>query len=185
MKGLTIISLIVAIASSVSAQPGGERDKELSLSASYQNISGSGSNGSSGLILISPRIGFFFAKGFEIEPELLLLLSPGSDAIYMLSGNLSYNVLSAGRSVPFFLAGYGIANTIPLFNVPFLRTPFIGVLNLGAGVKAFLSEDIAIRVEYRFQNFVGSDLYGTPPYTYTENIDVQMHTVHIGITVLL
>ncbi len=54
----------------------------------------------------------------------------------MLNGNLVYNCSRDGKTVPFLLAGYGVANTIPIYNVPaFYLGMMIGVLNLGAGIR--------------------------------------------------
>ena len=125
-------------------------------------------------------------QGFEIEPEILLMLSSGSDPVYVLNGNISYNFLTAGKTVPFILAGYGLANTVPFFGVPLLRTDFVvGVLNLGGGVKAFVREDIAVRVEYRYQTFSGEgETTISSSYSYTHKVDVRMHTVQFGISIL-
>ncbi len=115
------------------------------------------------------------------------MLSSGSDPVYMINGNVSYNFISTSRGVPFLLVGYGLSNTVPFFNVPFTRTDFgVGVLNLGIGMKMFLKEDIALRVEYRFQKFTGegeTTTYGT--YSYTRKVDTRIHNVQIGISIFL
>jgi len=180
--------LLIALTATASlAQPREERNHELSLSGSYQNYSSESSSGSSGAFLISPRLGFYVVQGLEIEPEFLVMLSSGSDPVYVLNGNISYNFLSAGKTVPFILAGYGLANTVPFFGVPLLRTDFtVGVLNLGAGIKAFVKEDIAVRVEYRFQVFSGEgETTISSSFSYTHKVDITVHTVQFGISILL
>lgn len=187
MKIARLMVIIVLTATTVHAQPREGKTRELSLSGSYQNYSSGNSSGSSGAFFISPRLGFFVLEGLELEPEILLLLSSGSVPAYLLNGNISYNFISAGKSVPFVLLGYGIANTVPLFNVPFLSTDFgVGVLNAGAGVKIFLKENIALRVEYRYQKFSGEGSTGIIGFfTYTQRVDTRIHTVQFGLSVLL
>lgn len=187
MKPLQLILITALAATSLLAQPREGRNKELGLSGSYQNYSSGSGSGSSGALLVSPRLGFYIAGGLELEAEILALFSSGIDPVYMLNGNVSYNFLSAGRGVPFLLLGYGVANTVPFFNVPITRTDFaVNVLNIGGGVKAFLSDDIALRVEYRYQKFTGQGSttnYGF--YSFAEKIDTSIHTVQFGFTVLL
>lgn len=131
-------------------------------------------------------MGFFVYKGLEIEPEVLFMVGSGADPVYMLNGNISYNFISKGKVVTFLLAGYGLANTVPLLNIPLIRTDFtVGVLNLGFGIKSFLKDDIAIRVEYRYQNFTGQKEITNFYYSYSEKVDTRIHTVQFGISILL
>jgi opacity protein-like surface antigen len=135
---------------------------------------------------LSPRLGFFVNKGLEIEPEILFMVGSGADPVYMLNDNISYNFISKGKVVPFLLAGYGLANTVPFFNLPLFRTDFtVGVLNLGIGIKSFLTDDIAIRVEYRYQNFTGQKEITNSYYSYTEKVNTRIHSVQFGISILL
>ena len=159
----------------------------MSISGSYQNYSSEGSSGSSGAFLISPRFGFFVVEGLELEPELLFMVSSGSDPVYMLNGNISYNFTHSGTTVPFLLAGYGVANAIPFFNVPLSKMDFtVGVLNLGAGTKIFFNENVALRVEYRYQSFNGENTrVFAGSFSYTEKVDLRIHTIQFGFSVLL
>lgn len=187
MKTLQFLLIIALTSTSMLAQPREGKNKELSLSGSYQNFSSGSGSSSSSAFLISPRLGFFVVEGLELEPELLFLLSSGSDPVYMLNGNVSYNFLTQGKGIPFLLVGYGLANTVPVFNVPFIRTDFrVDVLNLGGGVKAFLSEDIALRLEYRYQKFTGQGVtvnYGL--MSVSQKVDARIHIVQFGLSVLL
>jgi len=187
MRSLLIVVLVGLMATPLLAQPGEGRNTELSLSASYQNYSTSEGTSSTYALLFSPRMGFFFSDGFEFEPELLMLLSTGTSATYSLNANVSYNFIPSGKSMPFLLLGYGIANTVPFLNVPLMRTDFsVGVLNVGAGVKEFLSEDIALRFEYRYQKYSGQGSTSDYSYyTYTQKVDTKIHTVQLGVSVLL
>lgn len=187
MKFYQCILIVIMTSTVFFAQPNETKKVELSLSGGYQNYSSGSGSGSTGALLLSPRVGFYVYKGLELEPELLFLLSSGSDPMYMINGNISYNFISDGKAVPFLLVGYGLANTVPFFNLPIAKTNFnIGVLNLGIGIKMFLKEDIALRVEYRFQKFSGqseSTHYGS--YSYSQKIDTRIHSVQIGISILL
>ena len=185
----TFCLMMVTMAATVSSfgQPREGSAIEMSLSGTYQHTSsGSGSKGT-GAFIISPRVGFFVLKGLELEPEVVCMFSSLNDPVYILNGNVSYNFISGKRGVPFVLVGYGIANTIPFLGVPFTRTSFaIKVLNVGAGLKVFLKEDVALRVEYRFQTFTGEgeeSSYGY--YSYSHKVDIEVHTVQFGLSVLL
>jgi hypothetical protein len=187
MKTICLMILMLTAASPSFGQPREGREFEMSLSGSYQHVSsGSGSSGT-GAFLVSPRVGYFVLKGLELEPEIVCMLTSVNDPVYMFNGNISYNFISEKRGVPFVLVGYGIANTIPFFGVPFTRTSFmINVLNVGVGLKVFLHDDVAIRVEYRFQAFNGEgeeSSYGY--YSYSHKVETQVHSVQFGFSVLL
>ncbi len=177
----------VALASSISfGQVNWDKTRELSLTASYQNRSSGNSSGSTSSLLVSPRLGFFVVKGLELEPELLFMISTGSDPIYAVNGLASYNFISEKGTIPFVLVGYGIANTVPFFNVPFIGTSFrVGVLNLGFGIKARLSEDVWLRIEYRYQRYSGTGSVNPYiGYSYTQSIDSRINTVQFGLSYL-
>ncbi len=190
MKTFGVAIMMILVAASLAAQPREEKNFELSLSGSYQYFSfGEGSDGS-GAFLISPRLGVFIVEGLEFEPEVLLMFASERDPVYVLNGLLSYNFLSVGKAVPFLLAGYGVANTVPFFNVPLTSYDFsVGVVNAGAGVKVFLSEDIALRIEYRFQRFTGegeyTSNYGFGSFSWTQKVDTRIHSAQFGISILL
>lgn len=185
----TILPLILTILTAVSSfgQPREGSNIELSLSGSYQHTSSGSSSNGSGALLVSPRMGFFVWKGLEIEPELVCMFVSQNDPVYIFNGNVSYNFISGHRGVPFVLVGYGIANTVPFFGVPLTRTTFaIKVLNVGAGLKVFLHEDVALRIEYRFQSFTGEgeeSVYGY--YSYSHKVETEVHAVQFGLSVLL
>jgi len=187
MKTLPFIMTLALAACASPAQPRDGRDKELSLSGSFQSYSSGGSSGSSSAFLISPRFGFFVVEGLELEPEALLMLASGSDPVYVVNANVSYNFVASKQRVPFLLIGYGRANTVPFFNVPIRQMGFgVGVFNVGAGVKIYLSQDIALRIEYRFQRFYGEGEPTTSAdYSFTERIDTRIHMVQFGFSVLL
>ncbi|MBI5474452.1 MAG: outer membrane beta-barrel protein [Ignavibacteriae bacterium] len=187
MKPLAKCLLFVAFVLSAQAQPREGKTRELSISGSYQNYSSGSGSSSSSAFLICPRFGIFVVQGLEVEPEFIAMLATGGSA-YVLNGNLSYNVIGAEKVVPFVLLGYGIANTLPLFNVPMTKYEFtVGVLNVGAGLKVFLRDDVALRLEYRFQNFKGEQKQHISGliYSYARKVDTQLHTVQFGLSLLL
>jgi hypothetical protein len=150
------------------------RKTELSFSLSIQSFpDGGGSSHTSGLIAF--RGGFFVYEGPSVEPEFVALF--GGDGV-MANGNLVYNFFANTMNVPYVLAGYGLANTIPTHNVPAVRLSMTrGVLNLGAGVKMFIADNVGIRVEYRFQNFVDGGVFSS------QRVDQQLHTLQFGIVI--
>ena len=183
MKMLQFAVLSALATLSLIAQPRDGMNTELSLSGAYENRSVGSNSGDLGWLLINPRLGFYVFKGLELEPEMVFMIS-GASPMYVLNGNVSYNFISAGNSVPFLLIGYGRANTVPFFNVPLGGLGFgVNVLNLGGGMKVILNKDIAVRFEYRFQKFTGQE--AIPGYSSDEQVDARIHTVQFGLSVLL
>lgn len=156
--------------------------REVSFSGGYQDFtSGSGSN-SSGLILLSPRIGVFVFKGLELEPEVILMLSSGSSPVYVANGNVSYNFASTRKEIPFVLIGYGVANAVPIFNLPVSNIGYrVDVFNAGAGLKFRASDDIIFRFEFRYQRFSGTDrTHFYTDYAYNSNTNITVRSVQFG-----
>jgi len=187
MKGIAVALLAILVTVPSYSQIRGGKATEFSISGSFQSISREGSDNSSSALLLSPRVGWFVAGGLEIEPEFLLMLGEGAGFSYVLNGNIAYNFDVDSGGIPFLLAGYGYANTVPVFGVPFTSPDYgLGVLNLGAGLKIFFASDVALRLEYRFQNYTGSGgTYTYPGYSYTRDTDLTIHIVQFGISVLL
>lgn len=187
MKTICLVMLALVVVTTSFGQPREGRNFELSLSGSYQHYASGSSSSGSGALLVSPRLGYFVFKGLEVEPEIICLFGSSGDPVYMANGNLSYNFISDRPAVPFVLVGYGMANTVPVFGVPFTRTSFaIGVLNVGAGMKVFLHEDVALRLEYRYQAFTGEgEDTNIGYYAYTHKVEAYIHTVQFGFSVLL
>jgi hypothetical protein len=189
MRSLLFAAMCLYATVSALAQPDDSRRVELSLSATFQSMKLDPDQESSDALLLLPRVGVFVVEGLEIEPEILFMSRSRYVPLYALNGNISYNFLKLDKSVPFVLAGYGVANSIPYFHVPYFETPFtVGVLNLGGGLKAFIRENIAIRVEYRYQRYQGEEQRdGFLPFSrpYTQKVEVVMHLAQFGLSVLL
>jgi hypothetical protein len=151
-------------------------DKELSIAASFMSRKFERADEAWHAINLATSIGIFVTDGFEIEPEILISKYKDEDMGIVLSGNLAYNFnTSNGNPVPFILGGAGYANTIIFLP----RAAYEGdeddnwtVINGGAGLKIFISKPIALRLEYRFQKFLG-------------DTDVTNHIIFFGVSVFL
>ena len=133
------------------------------------------------------RPGYYIVEGLDVEPEFLLAATDGVPPSFSISGNLAYNVMVPGSHVAgFVLAGYGTGNTIPATRNLFSR-PYggfdIGVLNLGAGLKFFLSERVALRTEYRFQKYSQEMTFSDYPSSVTLRITSTFHQLFLGFSV--
>jgi len=114
------------------------------------------------------RFGWFFWKGLELEPELMMTFyhssynsgtgytSSHSETGDILSGNLLYNFkLNKSHFVPFVLAGFGFGNAIPYgtYAEKYESGAKTTTPNFGAGVKYVFGNIAALRLEYRYRNF--------------------------------
>jgi opacity protein-like surface antigen len=187
MKMFQIALLSILATMTLSSQPREGNNIELGLSGSYQNRSLGSNTETVGSLIVNPRVGFYVFKGLEFEHEMVFMFFSGSTTAYNINGNISYNFISTSNTVPFLLVGYGLANTIPYFNVPLSTIDFgVNVLNLGGGLKVFLNDNVAVRIEYRFQKFSGqheNTFYSW--YPFTETVDSRIHTIQFGLSVLL
>ncbi len=167
----TVITLFTFSIASAQIEQG---QHELSSQVSFMIRSIEHSSGSVDALTVSARYGYFITNVLEFEPELMFSKYKNSDLGFIASANLSFNVSrsnSDNKIVPFILAGGGIANT-------FIWLPDAlyeglddthGVLNAGAGLKVFLTNQIALRLEYRYHRFFMSR-------------DLNYHNLYIGIS---
>jgi hypothetical protein len=128
---------------------------EFGTAVSFMLVSEEGE--STGYLNVPVRFGWFVWKGLEIEPEFMVTFPIGEDAGdtgYQLLGHLTYNFQTSGKIVPFIGGGVGFGNSIPIFGVA------VGVSGLNtflvdglAGIKFFVSDFAALRVEYRLSRF--------------------------------
>jgi len=114
------------------------------------------SEGTSTLAL-SPRLGLLVGGSIEVEGEMGLVRSSfsgggmsSSSTVLSLSGNLVYNIPTS-KGATFLLVGIGTTRTstsssgFGATNASTSRR----VLNFGGGIKSFLTETAAVRIEYR------------------------------------
>jgi len=153
-------------------------DKELSITASFIAKKSEHADEFWTAFNIPIRLGFLVTKNIEIEPEILFSKYKEEDAGFILSGNLAYNfnlTSQEGKVVPFVFGGLGFSNTkifIPNIASFGREDENWTVLNLGGGLKIFMSKPVAFRLEYRFQNFFGDR-------------DITYHNIFLGISVFL
>lgn len=150
---------------------------EFSTSASMLNYKYEGGDTHT-WINIPLRIGFFVYKGLEIEPELFLTI-PTEDTEYtgiLVLGNISYNFKGSKKLVPFILGGAGIGNGPQAFSFVSDSDLKFTAINFGAGIKWFVSDSAAIRIEYRFIKYSGEN-------SYFYNNDRTDNNIYLGVSI--
>jgi opacity protein-like surface antigen len=198
MKKLIFLLLVLLNFNSF-AQING-KNKELSFSGSFgavkssydyksTNYNYSSESDLNFYFLSNLRFGYFLNNHFEIEPELQLLVLQSVDPFYSLNANIAYNIqVDSSRIKPFILIGYGIGNSVPFYGslVNFdsiERELSVKQLNFGFGIKIFVSDNLAIRTEYRFQQYMYkrdySNVNAISDYTYS------FHNILFGLSFFL
>lgn len=138
-------------------------DEEFSVAASFMARKAENQQEFTTVLNVPIRFGIFATRTIEFEPELLFSKFKEQDSGYVLSANLAYHFNSSHpqqRTVPYVFGGLGVSNTlIYLHNTlfPEHHGDKFTVVNLGAGIKQLLSTDVALRMEYRFQDFMEDD----------------------------
>jgi opacity protein-like surface antigen len=197
---LAVIGIAALLAGSAFAQQPRQLTTELSLSGTGGSIStstsssaGSSSSENQEYFTLALRAGFFVIEGFSLEPEFLLSTFEGVPPSMALAGNVSYTFSPAHSLVrPFLIAGVGVGNSIPIVQTPLGRTSDsfnVLLLNAGAGIKIFVTESAAIRVEYRYQRYSYSIPYTVYSYMSYRTVDydytVNLHKVLLGVSLFL
>ncbi|MBN8704801.1 MAG: outer membrane beta-barrel protein [Bacteroidetes bacterium] len=113
-----------------------------------------GENISQGMLFI--RAGYFLTNQFSIDPELTWSFSSSASGTrsVALSLNGTFHMVVNTKFLLFGTAGAGLTDAIP--NTWMFRDKIkldILMLNFGLGLKYFVSEDIALRTEYRNQAY--------------------------------
>jgi opacity protein-like surface antigen len=136
-------------------------------------------------VVLSLRSGYYFTDMIEFEPEIFWTAQENLPPAFALNANMAFNFnLPNSKYTPFLLIGYGYANGIPITQRLMGRMSDkldISCLNLGAGLKVFLAEPLALRLEYRYQsyNYETSESYFSGEITYT------FHTILVGFSFML
>ena len=141
-------------------------------------------------LMLALRYGIFVTRNFEIAPELNWSAIENLEPAFNVAANLEYNFASAStsekqRNVPFLLAGYGIGNAAPLYFAFYSRSSDkfdVPVLNLGAGLKTFVSDRVAVRFEYRYQRYTWDTSYNGYYSGYTSEYVDQYHRFLFGFS---
>jgi opacity protein-like surface antigen len=141
-------------------------------------------------IQLAFRTGYYFTPQIEIEPEIYTnYIFDAEEYDLALSANLLYNFnIPESNLSPFLLAGYGIGTTLrelEEIQENYNSDEVGGILNLGLGLKIFINDKIAIRIEYRFQEIFNS--YESNYYfgNYTQDMGYQSHKFMLGVSVFL
>ena len=136
-------------------------------------------------VLLAVRPGYYITEGFMVEPEILWTAQEDDPPCFAISANIAYNFNIPNTHItPFVLAGYGIGNGISITNRLIYRSSDkldINVLNLGAGLKIFVSEPVALRIEYRHQSYS----YESSEAFFTYESTTTYNTIMFGFSVFL
>lgn len=197
MKLKAVLLYVLLFVTSASAQTN-SNNFELSVSGSFgalkstleskSNTYSYTSEGSLSYYAIANcRLGYFLNKNFSIEPELQLFILESIEPGYFVNANALYHFESdSSKVIPFLLGGYGIGNRIPMFSTivysPTIKPVSINQFNFGTGLKIFLSEDFAIRTEYRFQLLKFTEESKGAIYSYQHKYTYYMHNVFVGVS---
>jgi opacity protein-like surface antigen len=133
------------------------------------------------------RHGVYVYHGLEVEPELHWTEVSGLESAISFHANVAYNFTSALKSdgwrtgMPFILIGYGIGNAAPQYFTFLAKTTnkSVPVFNLGAGMKAFVSKQVAMRVEYRYQRYA----YSNDDGVWHEDYVQRYHNIFFGFSI--
>ena len=175
---LILAILIVLSSAEISFSQIKKGDKELSVAASLSSRKIENAEESWHAINVPIRVGIMLNRNLAIEPELSFSKYKDEDPGYILAANLAYNFTptdAQNKLVPFISAGFGYANTtLFLSNLAWAGSEDDNwtVINASGGLKAFVREGAALRLEYRFQNFLGDR-------------NLTYHNVFLGFSVFL
>lgn len=197
MRLKAIVLFILMYATDVSAQTS-NNNFELSVSGSFgafktilDSKNGNYSYTSEGSLsyyaIANCRLGYYLNKNFSIEPELQLFILESIDPGYFINANALYHFDSdSSKVIPFLLGGYGIGNRVPMFTTivysPSIKPFTANQFNFGGGLKIFLSEDYAIRTEYRSQLLKYTEETKGTFYSYVHKYTYYMHNVFVGVS---
>ena len=131
------------------------------------------------------------SRQISLEPELIFTKIEGEDPGYVASLNLLVNSNVPEpkiKPLPFFLIGGGIANALSLFNSFTLGKDWQDVtykiINVGGGLRVMFSKSTAMRIEYRFQKFMGGEKeVASGDWRYTDKLGAIYHNFYWGFSV--
>jgi opacity protein-like surface antigen len=135
------------------------------------------------------RAGYYVVDGLSVEPEIYMLAVEKSPPAFNIGANASYTFTIRDSPVkPFVIAGYGIGNGVPVMQRIMGRTSSefdIPVLRVGGGLKVFLSQQVALKAEYRYERFSYEETSTYYSYTSTLKRTWNYHNVLFGVSVFL
>jgi hypothetical protein len=148
---------------------------ELSPAVSFQWIKEKGYDGTT-VFTLPLRYNYFITDHLGVGAELLGTFITGNDPGVIFSGRFEYCINTPGKSLPFISAGVGISNgSYPIDRLAAkMYTRPMGVLSIGTGIKAPISDRLFFRFDLQYRNFRGKD-------TYTDFWDGEEYTQHIRV----
>jgi hypothetical protein len=106
------------------------------------------------IMAIPARVGYFFTKNIEIEPEINFIYNFNDyyESTTLFLANISYNFSPSSKTAPFLIGGAGIIRIPAEGWFTEIERPVSSclALNAGGGVKWFAARRVALRFEYRF-----------------------------------
>ncbi len=92
---------------------------------------------------------FGLTKRLSVEPQFIYMRGPGSDRDYTLTGNISYDLLTATRYSVYVVGGAGLLHHTEQFPSGEFSTNE-WTANGGLGVRLHLTEQFFVAPEFRF-----------------------------------
>lgn len=153
---------------------------ELSLSPSIEIVSIE--DESETYIMLPVRLGVFATRAFEIEGDVNLTSTDNSTGMWLFL-NAVYNFeTSDGKVRPFVLVGLGLGNAARILGLAIDTDESVLGFDLGAGAKFHLTDRVAFRAEYRYDNvsYDAQDSF----FFENEELTVEGHRFLFGFSVL-
>jgi hypothetical protein len=99
--------------------------------------------------IVGGSVRFGLTKRLSVEPQFLYMNGPGSDRDYTLTGNISYDLLTASRFAVYAVAGGGlIRHTERFSNGDFSVNEWTA--NGGVGARIYFADQFFVAPEFRF-----------------------------------
>lgn len=136
------------------------------------------------------RMGYFITDNFSIDPELNWGFTDQTSPAFAFSLNGSFHAPLKENLFVFVTGGAGLSNSVPFFNVAVDRYTEkfdITMYNFGGGIKYYLTENLALRTEFRYQiyNFEEKEEAWGPYPGYTLETTIKNSSLLVGFSVLL
>lgn len=161
------------------------QEYQAKVSAGGQSDSGSDDMTAGSLFM---RVGFFVSDNISIDPELTWGFSDQAAPAFAFSLNGSFQAPVNEKLFVYVTGGAGISNAIPFANIIIGRATEkfdISMYNFGGGLKYYLTEQVALRTEFRYQVYKyereESYYFGKAKYEYTQ----KNNNLLIGFSFLL
>lgn len=193
-----LVSALVLPLISVAQPVTGSKEFSLQGNVSNRDISVKLKGGSSGesasddltVGSLYMRIGFFITDNFSIDPELNWGFTDQTPPSFAFSLNGSFHAPIKDDLFVFVTGGAGLSNSVPFLNVSverFTKKFDIMMYNLGGGLKYYLTENFALKTEFKYQVYNYEEKVESWGYysSYTLESTVKNSSLNVGFAVLL